>query len=219
MEELLLIDSVMISFNERDVLTDVTINCRPVDIIGLFGHNGTGKSTLLKMVFGTQWGGRKFIRINEKVIKSPAYLSGLLSYLPQEPFLPAHLTVRKITELYIPKEEINNFLGDKHLFKARDSKIGHLSGGEQRYLEIKLLLYSNTPYILLDEPFASLSPVAAESIREHIHICSAGKGIILTDHNFREVHKIANRIYLLHDGYLREIKQESDLIPYGYYPD
>lgn len=204
MEELLLIDNVMISFKERDVLTDVTINCRPGDIIGLFGHNGTGKSTLLKMVFGTQWGGRKFVRINEKVIKSPGYLSGLLSYLPQEPFLPGTLTVRRITELYISKKEINHFLGDKHLFKVRERKISHLSGGEQRYLEIKLLLYNNTPYILLDEPFSGLSPIAAESIREHIRICAKRKGIILTDHNFREVHKIANRIYLLHDGYLRD---------------
>jgi len=82
---------------------------------------------------------------------------------------------------------------------------------------VKLLLYTPAPYLLLDEPFASLSPVANEAIREHIFIASRRKGIILADHNFREVHKTASRFYLLHDGYLHEVHNKKELIPYGYY--
>lgn len=89
--------------------------------------------------------------------------------------------------------------------------------GEHRYLAVKLALYSNTPYILLDEPFSGVSPVVAEQIRKLITEVSHTHGIILSDHNFREVHKVVNRITLLDQGYLKEIQHVEELIPYGYY--
>lgn len=87
---------------------------------------------------------------------------------------------------------------------------------KSRYLEIKLILCYPAMYILLDEPFNGLSPIVCEAIRKQIHTVSQSKGIILTDHNFREVHKIANRICLLDQGYLREIQDKNELRPYGY---
>ncbi|MCD7850791.1 MAG: ATP-binding cassette domain-containing protein [Parabacteroides sp.] len=211
------VDSVVKSFKEKTVLSDVYLCCRPGDIIALFGHNGSGKSTLLNIIFGTLKGDRSFIRINGKVIKGAAFRAGLVAYLPQHDFIPSYLTVTQAVELYIPTEQQNQFLGDRFLFKVRHSRIAHLSGGELRYLEIKLILYSKAPYILLDEPFNGLSPVAAEEIRMHIAESARTKGIILTDHNFREVHKIVNRILLLDQCYLKEIKEKEELIPYGYY--
>lgn len=211
------VDSVVKNFGDKTILSDIYLSCSPGEVIGLFGRNGTGKSTLLKIIFGTMKGDRSFIRINGKVQKREAFLSRLLAYLPQHNFLLPNLSITKTVELYIPKEVKNDFLADKHLFKLRNSKVKELSGGEQRYLEIKLILFSEAPFILLDEPFNGLTPITAEAIRDHIKKASLSKGIILTDHNFREVHKCVNRIMLLNDCYLKEVKEPEELIPYGYY--
>lgn len=103
------------------------------------------------------------------------------------------------------------------LLRLRTSRICEISTGEQRYLEIKTTLFSPAPYILLDEPFSGVSPVVAEQLRILMTESAKNHGIILTDHNFREVHKIANRLTLLNECYLKEIKQVEELIPYGYY--
>ena len=202
------IDSILKSFGERTILADG-------DIIALFGRNGTGKSTLLNIIFGTLKADRKFIRIDGKVIKGPAFRSGLLAYLPQHPSFPSHLKVSRIAELCIAPEDRKRFFADPILFRIRTSRICEISTGEQRYLEIKTTLFSPAPYILLDEPFSGVSPVVAEQIRKLMTESAQNHGIILTDHNFREVHKIANRITLLDDCYLKEIKNREELIPYG----
>ena len=172
---------------------------------------------MLNIIFGTLKADRKFIRIDGKVIKGPAFRSGLLAYLPQHPSFPSHLKVSRIAELCIAPEDRKRFFADPILFRIRTSRICEISTGEQRYLEIKTTLFSPDPYILLDEPFSGVSPVVAEQIRKLMTESAQNHGIILTDHNFREVHKIANRITLLNDCYLKEIKNREELIPYGYY--
>lgn len=217
MEKHLEVDSVIKVFGDRTILADVYLSCVPGDIIGLFGRNGTGKSTLLKIIFGTLKGDRSFVRINGKVQKGAAFRSGLLAYLPQHDFLLPQLTLAQTAALYLRAEDRQFFFADKLLFRLRHSKVRELSTGELRYLEIKLILWRPVPFILLDEPFNGLSPIVAESVREQIAQAALTKGIILTDHNFREVHKCVNRILLLHDCYLKEIKEPEELIPYGYY--
>lgn len=211
------IDSVLKSFEERPILADIYLKCCRGDIIALFGRNGTGKSTLLNIIFGTLKADRSFIRIDGKVMNGPAFRSGLLAYLPQHPFLPSHLKVSQVAELCIAPEDRRRFLADKILFRIRTSRICEISAGEQRYLEIKATLFSPAPYILMDEPFSGVSPVAAEQIRILMSECARNHGIILADHNFREVHKIANRLTLLNQCYLKEVKKIEELIPYGYY--
>ena len=211
------IDSVLKSFGERTILADVYLKCCRGDIIALFGRNGTGKSTLLNIIFGTLKADRKFIRIDGKVINGPAFRSGLIAYLPQHPSFPSHLKVSQIAELCIAPEDRKRFLADKMLLRLRTSRICEISTGEQRYLEIKTTLFSPAPYILLDEPFSGVSPVVAEQLRILMTESAKNHGIILTDHNFREVHKIANRLTLLNECYLKEIKPVEELIPYGYY--
>lgn len=211
------VDSVIKSFGNRNLLTDIYLCCRPGDRIAIFGRNGSGKSTLLNIIFGTMKCERSFIRIDGKVVKSQAFCSGQIAYLPQHNFLPLEIKVQEAINLYIPQDEKEQFLDDKNLSYIHSSKIKELSGGELRYLEIKLILFCSATYVLLDEPFNGLSPVSCESVREFIYQASRSKGVIITDHNFREVHKIANRICLLDQGYLKEIKDKSELSPYGYY--
>ncbi len=211
------IDSIMKSFGDRTILTDIYLKCCKGDIIALFGRNGTGKSTLLNIIFGSLKADRSFIRIDGKVMNGPAFRSGLIAYLPQHHLLPSHLKVAQIVDLCIAPEDRKRFLADKMLLRLRTSRICEISTGEQRYLEIKTTLFSSAPYLLLDEPFSGVSPVIAEHIRELMAESAKEHGIILTDHNFREVHKIANRLTLLNECYLKEIKDIEELIPYGYY--
>jgi ABC-type lipopolysaccharide export system ATPase subunit len=217
MDVCLEVDSVIKSFGERWILTDVYLCCRPGDIIGLFGRNGTGKSTLLKIIFGTMAGERSFVRINGKVQTRQAFRSGEIAYLPQHAFLPPELKIMDLIDLYLPNMDKKFFLADPFLFKSRNMKTGELAGGVRRYLEIKLILNLSATYVLLAEPFNGLSPIAAESVRQQIQVSSRERGIVLTDHNFREVHKVVNRIMLLDDCYLKEVKKPEELIPFGYY--
>ena len=219
MSECLEVDSVIKSFGEHDILTDIYLCCRPKDIIGIFGINGSGKSTLLKIIFGTMKANRSFVRINGVVQNCPAYLSGMIAYLPQDSFLPQHITMYKLVQVFLgyDKVAVNHFLGDRFLFKLRNEKIRDLSGGEQRYLEIKLIINSRSPYILLDEPFNGLSPISAGAIRQYIVEASQKKGIVLVDHNYREVEKVVNRIFLLDRCYLREFSYIEELAKYGYF--
>ncbi len=215
--ECLEVDSVIKSFGDKNLLTDIYLKCQPGDRIAIFGWNGSGKSTLFEIIFGTMNGDRSFIRIDGKVQKKQAFRSRQIAYLPQHNFLPPSIRVEEAINLYIQASERKQFLNDKNLAYTNYSRAKELSGGELRYLEIKLILFCSAKYILLDEPFNGISPVCCESVRELIHKASLSKGIIMTDHNFREIHKIANRILLLDQGALKEIKEKSELISYGYY--
>lgn len=214
--ECLEVDSVIKHFGDVALLTDVYLRCEPGDIIALFGWNGCGKSTLLKIIFGTMACERRFIRIDGVVQQREAFRSGLLAYLPQHNFLPPGLSVEEVVRLYIPPEGRGSFMNDAHLCGILGARAGELSGGEQRYLEIRLILGCSARYILLDEPFNGLSPVACEAIREHIRRAAKTKGILFTDHNFREAHKISTRTLLLDQCYLKEIKEMEELAGYGY---
>ncbi len=150
------IDSVIKSFGELNVLTDVYLKCETGDIIGMLGRNGSGKSTLLKILFGSIGSGNKFIRINGKVYDRPFKTSGLVGYLPQHNFLLPHLSLYKTAALYLDTSQIETFFIDDVIGHLKNNKVGTLSGGELRYLEIKLILNASYKFILLDEPFNGL---------------------------------------------------------------
>lgn len=219
MSELLEVDSVRKSFGDNQVLTDIALRCEPGDIIGLLGRNGTGKSTLLRIIFGTLYTDYKFIRINGEVMNVPYKSKNKISYLPQDDFLPKHITVRKAIEIYSGHFNQKIFLEDEILSKLTETRIGNLSGGESRYLEIKLLLNLESAFILLDEPFNGISPIHIELIKTMILDKSSKKGIILTDHDYRNVLDVANKFFLLFDGGLRSVKTKKDLIDWGYVPE
>lgn len=194
MSSLLEADSIRKSFGDKQVLTDVAIKCRPGDIIGLLGRNGSGKSTLMKIIFGTLFTDYKFIRINDRVLSQPFKSKHTISYLPQDNFLPKNITVEKVVEIYSENSNQAKFLDDEVLSKVTRTKIGNLSGGESRYLEVKLLLNLESDFILLDEPFNGISPLHVESVSKMIRDISTKKGIILTDHDYRNVLDVANKI-------------------------
>ncbi|MCC8153348.1 MAG: ATP-binding cassette domain-containing protein [Tannerellaceae bacterium] len=146
MSQCLEVDSVVKYFGEEaDILSDVSLHCYPGEIIGIFGRNGTGESTLFNIIFGSLTAQNVFIRINGKVCKRSPFFSGLIAYLPQHTYLPLYLSVKDVVKAYVLKEQVNRFLGNKFLFKRRDAKVRDLSGGELRYLEVKLILFARLP--------------------------------------------------------------------------
>jgi len=219
MPNLLEIDSVVKSFDMYVVLTDIYLKCQTGDIIGMLGRNGTGKSTLMKILFGTLHADRKFIRIDGKVYDQPYKTINKICYLPQDSFLPRYMNVEKAIELYLGKNQVVNFIADSILQKLNTSKISHLSGGELRYLEIKLLLHTDCKFILLDEPFNGVSPILVGEIKKLILKTSESKGIILTDHDYRNVLDVANQFCLIYDGGIKRIDDKRELVRWGYIPE
>ena len=216
MHNILEIDSVTKRYGERPILSDIYLKCERGDIIGLFGRNGTGKSTLLKIVFGTEQANSKFIQVNGKRLSSQSDAFREISYLSQDSFLPHHITVSQVIKLTLNRRDINEFATDSIINPFLNNQVNSLSGGELRYLEIKLLLSLPSKFILLDEPFNGLSPILAEVIIEMIKQYSKSKGIILTDHDYHNVMDVANKYYLLNDGCLKAINDKEDLINWGY---
>ncbi len=216
MSHLLEIDSVQKAFGQNQVLTDVYLRCETGDIVGLLGRNGSGKSTFLKILFGSISAEQKFIRIDGRILKRPYQTAGELCYLPQDPFLPRNMKLRTAVRLYLPAEQATFFFDDPLLHLLQSNKISHLSGGEVRYAEIKLLLNTDAKFILLDEPFNGIAPVLVETVKNMIRRYSEYKGIILTDHDYRNVLDVANRHYLFADGGLKPIRDKEELVLRGY---
>jgi lipopolysaccharide export system ATP-binding protein len=219
MLSLLEADSIRKEFGTKQVLTDIFIRCEPGDIIGLLGRNGSGKSTLLKIIFGTLYTDYKFIRINNKILEQPFKTKKTIAYLSQENFLPKDITVNQVVNIYSHHLDSNMFLDDEVLSKVSGTMIRNLSGGESRYLEVKLLLNLDSKFLLLDEPFNGISPIHIDLLKLMILEKSSIKGIILTDHDYRNVLDVANRYYLLFDGGLKSVKTKQDLVEWGYVPD
>jgi len=212
MQSILEIDSVMQSFDGRKILSDIYLKCETGDILGILGRNGSGKSIL----FGAMKGDHKFIRIDGEIYDKPFKTTGLVCYLPQHSFLLGHLTVTATVNMYLDGVGVDAFLDDELLGKLRDNKINSLSGGESRYLEIKLLLSMPSKFVLLDEPFNGVAPVMIDQLKTMITQHSATKGIILTDHDYNNVLDIANRYCLVYDGSIKHIETKNDLVRWQY---
>lgn len=209
-------DSIQKRFDEKSVLTDVYLKCETGDIIGLLGRNGSGKSTLLKIIFGIQAADNKFIRVDGIIKNNTSELLGDISYLHQDNFIPDNFSVQKAILLSIIKENRSAFYEDEMIDSIKNKDIKQLSGGELRYLEIKLILSNSSKFVLLDEPYNGLSPFMAEKTNELIVENSKRKGIIITDHNYEKVINVATKLILMKEGKVHHLKDKRELIERGY---
>ena len=215
-KHLLEIDSVQKNLGHQSIISDVYLKCETGDIIGILGRNGCGKSTLLKIIFGIVPADFKFVRIDGVVQLKPEALSQEISYLHQDSCIPKSLSVKKAIQLSIPKEQLHDFYADEMIQAIQDKKIAQLSGGELRYLEIKLVLTNPSKFVLLDEPYNGLSPLMAEKINQLILDNASQKGIIITDHNYQNVISVATQLTLMKEGKLHYLKDKMELVEKGY---
>ena len=212
------VDSIIKSYGTRQVLTDVFLSGKIGEIIGLLGRNGSGKSTLLKIIFGSIKTDQKFVRIEDKIIHGIGDNRNLIKYLPQDNFLPTHIKCTDIISL-LYKGEKSTLLKENEFIKPHlNKRVKQLSSGEKRFLEILLIISSDSKYILVDEPFNGISPLHIEVIKDIIQTQSKEKCFIITDHDYRNIIDISTRIILIHDGGIKQIKKENELAHWGYIP-
>lgn len=139
-----------------------------------------------------------------------------MCYLPQDHFLPGHFSILNCVKSYLSSNKIDPFFDDPFLNDVKNSKVFHLSGGELRYLEVKLLLHTDCKFVLLDEPFSGVAPLMTKQIQKIITEKAGEKGILLTDHDYASVLSVATSYRLLHDGALNKLKSQHELVEWGY---
>jgi ABC-type lipopolysaccharide export system ATPase subunit len=215
-KHILEVDSVQKRYDTRSILSDVYLKCETSDIIGLLGRNGSGKSTLLKIIFGIEDADFKFVRIDGVVKTKTSDLFNEISYLSQDNFIPNQLSVKKAISLSINRGYAEDFYNDEMIQSISNRKISQLSGGELRYLEIKVVLCNPSKFVLLDEPYNGLSPLMIEKVNELIKENATRKGIIITDHNYQNVLAISTKLMLMKDGKAHHINSKEELVDKGY---
>jgi lipopolysaccharide export system ATP-binding protein len=200
-------------YGGRAVVKDVSLEVAPGEIVGLLGPNGAGKTTTFYMVVGVVPPDKGTVFLGgENITELPMYLRAQrgISYLPQEPSVFRKLSVednlRAIFEtLDLARGEqerrIAQLLSDFGLERVAKTPGYALSGGERRRVEIARALVINPWYILLDEPFAGIDPIAVLDIQGIVrHLKAMGIGVLITDHNVRETLKITDRAYIITNG-------------------
>jgi ABC-type multidrug transport system ATPase subunit len=215
-KHILEVDSVRKQFDNKLVVSDVYLRCETNEIIGLLGRNGSGKSTLLKIIFGIVSAENKCIRIDGVVKNKVSQLHKEISYLHQESFIPNYFTVKKAISLSISIEKMTDFLEDTMIQSILNKKINYLSSGELRYLEIKLVLFNSSKFVLLDEPYNGLSPIMVEKVSQLIKDNSSKKGIVITDHDYENVISISTQLLLMKEGKIHTVKDKMNLMEKGY---
>jgi len=200
-------------YRKRTVVNEVSINVKQGEIVGLLGPNGAGKTTTFYMMVGlvTPNSGKIFLNENE-ITKKPMYKRARMGvgYLAQEASVFRNLTVRENLESILQffsmpakeiKQRVDKLIEDFGLQKVVNSKGYSLSGGERRRAEIARALVTEPKFILLDEPFAGVDPIAVEDIQEIVaQLTKQNIGILITDHNVHETLAITDRAYLMFEG-------------------
>jgi lipopolysaccharide export system ATP-binding protein len=201
------------SYGGRTVVRGVSIDVTSGEIVGLLGPNGAGKTTTFSMTVGlTAPDSGRVILDTEDVTDDPMYIRARkgIAYLPQEPSIFRGLTVEQNIMAILEtmkltrterQERLAGLLAELNLTPLAKSPAYTLSGGERRRAEITRALVISPRFILLDEPFAGIDPIAVSEIQKIVfHLKSRGIGVLITDHNVRETLRITDRAYIVHDG-------------------
>lgn len=205
------------SFHRRKVVDGVSLEVRKGEVVGLLGPNGAGKTTIFYMVVGLYRPDAGRVLLGDELITElPMYKRARkgISYLPQEPSVFRKLSVEEnilaiLETLNLSPQEqserLESLLRDLGITHLRKNKAYSLSGGERRRLEISRALVTKPHFVLLDEPFAGIDPIAVGEIQNIVaQLRERGIGVLITDHNVRETLHICDRAYIIHQGKLLE---------------
>ena len=201
------------SYRSRKVVNRVTLEIKQGEIIGLLGPNGAGKTTTFYMVVGLTRpdDGQVFLN-DEDITNFPMHKRAIkgVSYLPQEPSVFRKLTVEENLLAVLESQKLSTFdrkkkarslLRELNILHIKDSMAYSLSGGERRRVEISRALATSPIFILLDEPFAGIDPIAVSDIQSIVsQLKKRGIGVLITDHNVRETLSITDRAYIINEG-------------------
>ena len=209
------LDSVELYFNRRPILNGIYLKAETGRIVGLLGRNGSGKSCLLQIIFGSLQPKYKFIKIDDQHLLKPLYSLKRTSYLPQHNLVPDNLKIKTIFQLL--KLDWNEFINHFENFSLYyHTKINRISGGERRVIETYAVLKQRGDIVLLDEPFSNIAPLHVEKIKALITTEKLTKAIVITDHYYRDVINICDDLYLLNNGCTKKIENFEELEDYKY---
>lgn len=211
----LVVENLRKSYQARTVVQDISLTIKSGEVIGLLGPNGAGKTTSFYMMVGLVSSDEGRILLDGVDLSHmPIHMRARmgLSYLPQEASIFRKLTVAEnilaILQLQDMSEEaqqekLESLLQELHITHIRDSAAVSLSGGERRRVEIARCLASNPSFVLLDEPFAGIDPIAVIDIQQIVRFLSSRNiGVLITDHNVRETLGICDRAYIVNQGHV-----------------
>ncbi|TNF45162.1 MAG: ATP-binding cassette domain-containing protein [Bacteroidetes bacterium] len=215
MNNILEVDSVILNFGDKRVLSNIYLKCSTGEAVGILGRNGSGKTTLLRIIFGELETNNKSVRINGQVFSEPYKSKELIKFLPQFNFLLPTISIKQLFKSF--KIDFNDFVtlfpGFEKYYKLRLTK---LSGGERRIVEIYTILACKSLFCLLDEPFTHIMPIHIETFKQLIEREKLKKGIILIDHLYKNVIDICTRIYIIENGKTNPVLSDSDFQRFGY---
>jgi lipopolysaccharide export system ATP-binding protein len=211
----LVIENLRKSYKARTVVQDISLTIKSGEVIGLLGPNGAGKTTSFYMMVGlVPLDSGRILLDGVDLSRMPIHMRARmgLSYLPQEASIFRKLTVsenimailqlQEISEEEM-QEKLESLLEELHITHIRDSAAVSLSGGERRRVEIARCLASDPSFVLLDEPFAGIDPIAVIDIQQIVRFLSSRNiGVLITDHNVRETLGICDRAYIVNQGHV-----------------
>lgn len=211
--EKLLATELIKTYNGRRVVDKINLEVHKGEVVGLLGPNGAGKTTTFYIIVGlVSPDGGSVLLNGENISQYPMYMRARkgINYLPQEPSVFRKLTVEEnimaiLETLDISKgergERLHNLLEELDLSGLSKNMAYSLSGGERRRVEITRALVTSPQYILLDEPFAGIDPIAVADIQDIIRRLRSRKiGVLISDHNVRETLKVCDRAYIVNEG-------------------
>ncbi len=213
MKHTLEIDSVELAFGERKILQGVYLRVETGAVTGLLGSNGSGKSCLMNILFGMLRPTFKSMRIDG--VWADRFGADEVRYLPQHGFVPDSLRMDRVFRDF-GLDRADFFGWFPEFRKLSGSRFGTMSGGERRVVEFYAILCSPCRFVMLDEPFAQVMPLHVETFRRLIDREKQNKGVLLTDHRYRQVRAVSDSLYLLQGGTARIVRRAEDLVRWGY---
>ncbi|HBG40747.1 MAG TPA: ABC transporter ATP-binding protein [Porphyromonadaceae bacterium] len=215
MRHILEIDSVRLLFGDRLILSDIYLKIETGQVVGLLGRNGEGKSSLMRVAFGTL-PAEKSVRCDGKTIFEAYKQPHLLGYVPQHNFIPKSMTLRRIFR----ERDIDFAAFGKDFPEVQldddTVRLKDLSGGTVRLIELYTLIRSACRFVFLDEPFTHISPVQILKIKAIIGEERSRKGFLITDHLYKHVADLSDTIYILKNGKNHLVSTLYDMKESGY---
>lgn len=208
-------DGIVLDIAAKKLLSDIYLRCETGKVTGLLGRNGSGKTSLMNVVYGNMNPNSRSVRFDGEVVTAAFLRPDLLLYLPQFNFVPKEFSLKTVFLHFDLEYSQFEMLFPEFKLKYKDT-VKSLSGGQRRLLEIYLVLMADSQFAMLDEPFSLLSPIFIEVIKELIVKQKEKKGILVTDHMFRHIIDITDDLYVLANGQTKKINDIKQLEMLGY---
>jgi ABC-type multidrug transport system ATPase subunit len=210
----LVVDSVAVRFRDKVVLRGGYITSSTGMVTGLLGRNGTGKSCMFRALMGGLRVENVMVSVDGEAVDRQV-TGRYIKYLPQTRLIPDGMKLRKAFDLY--GVDYRAFVSRFPRYtRYYDSAVWELSGGEIRLAELYMVLMSESPFHILDEPFSQIAPKNIEAVQKLIRERCTDHGIIVTDHNYDAITSVTDDLFVIADGYTFPVHSRDDLVRHGY---